>query len=485
MLAPKVGILSFSDGREHVHREVAGIVEGFQERLANRLRAAGWTVVTGREVVWTVDLARSEARYLAAQGVEATVFNYAVWAWPHFSAVAANFAPAPILLFSNVNPRYPGLVAMLAAAGSLDQVGVFCGRVSGDVEDEAVFRKVTAFLRAAAVKNRLRGEVYGVIGGRSMGMYTAVPALDQWRRDFGIDIEHIDQFEIVRRAEGIPDSRVEEGIRWWERHGATIHYDGRKLTPELLRRQLKAYLAVRELVDEWRLDFCGIKGQPELTNHFATMDVPEALLNDPYDWEGPHEPIVCATEADSDGALTMEVFKHLSGTPVLFADVRHYDAEDDVWDLCNSGQHATYFAARSFDPAENLPRVHLYPAILYFPAGGASVMHVAAPGPVTLARLARRNGRYWMAILPGEFVAFPAEVTDRKVRATTPEWPHAFARLRVRPDVFLSEYDSNHIHGVYGDWVAELVWFCRMCGIEPRVFDGRVRSAEEVLSGGG
>jgi L-fucose isomerase len=470
MRPPKVGVLTFSDGRPHVHQELLPLTRQFQDRLAGRLRAAGWEVATGREIVWTTDLAQREARYLAAQGVEATIFNYAIWAWPHYSAIAAQFVPAPVLLFSNVNPQYPGLVAMLAAAGSLDQVGVFCGRVAGDIDDDAVFQRVLQFLRPAVVRNRLRGEVYGVIGGRSMGMYTAVPALEVWRRDFGIDIEHVDQFEIVRRAAGVPDGRADAGIAWLQRHGATVHYDGEKLTPELLRRQIKAYHAVRELVDEWRLDFCGIKGQPEMTTHFVTMDVAEAFLNDPYDWEGPHDPIVCATEADSDGALTMEIFKHLAGTPVLFADVRHYDAAADVWDLCNSGQHATYFAGRSFDPGVNLRRVHLYPAILYFPAGGASVMHVAAPGPVTLARLARRNGRYWMAIVPGEFVEFPPEVTARKVAATTPQWPHAFARLRVPADELLAEYDSNHIHGVYGDWVADLVWFCRMTGIEPRVF---------------
>ena len=56
-----------------------------------------------------------------------------------------------------------------------------------------------AFLRAASAVNRLRGKTYGLFGGRSMGMYTAVPALDQWRREFGVDIEHIDQWEIVRR----------------------------------------------------------------------------------------------------------------------------------------------------------------------------------------------------------------------------------------------------------------------------------------------
>lgn len=470
MRLPKVGIATFSDGRPHVHQELLPLTREFESRLAGRLRDAGWEVVTGREIIWNTDLAQSEGRYLAAQQVEATIFNYAIWAWPHYSAVAAQFVPGPILMFSNVNPQYPGLVAMLAAAGSLDQVGAFCGRVSGDITNEDVLARVLQFLRPAVARTRLRGEVYGVIGGRSMGMYTAVPALDQWRRDFGIDIEHIDQFEIVRRSELIPDARADAGIAWLQRHGAMIHYDGTKLTPELLKRQIKSYHAVRDIIDEWRLDFCGIKGQPEMTNHFATMDVAEAFLNDPYDWEERHDPIVCATEADSDGALTMEIFKHITGTPVLFADVRHYDAADNVWDLCNSGEHATYFAGHSLDPAVNLRHVHLYPAIIYFPAGGASVMHIAAPGRVTLARLARRNGKYWMAIVPAEFVDFPPGKAAEKAHATTPEWPHAFARFKVPADEFIAEYDSNHIHGVYGDWVADLEWFCRMSGIESRIF---------------
>jgi L-fucose/D-arabinose isomerase len=470
MRRPKVGILTFSDGRPHVHQQLLPLTTQFQEQLAARLEAAGWEVVPGREIIWTTDLAQREGRYLAAENVEAVVFNYGIWAFPHFSAIAAGFVPHPVLLLSNVNPQYPGLVAMLAAAGSLDQIGVFHGRISGDIKDEILFQKVLQFLRPAMTKNRLRGEVYGLIGGRSMGMYTAVPALDQWRREFGIDIEHIDQFEIVRRVQGMPDGRADAGVAWLERNGATIHYDGKKLTPDLLRRQLKSYLAVREILDEWRCSFCGIKGQPEMTNFFATMDVAEAFLNDPYDWEGPHDPIVCATEADSDGALTMELMKHIAGTPVLFADVRHYDAADDVWDLCNSGEHATYFAARSTDPAANLSRVHLYPADIYFPAGGASVMHIAAPGPVTLARLARRQGRYWLAIVPGEFVEFPPAVAQAKAAATTPVWPHAFARFRVPPSVFLSDYDSNHIHGVYGDYVQDLIWTAKMFGIEYRVF---------------
>ena len=126
---------------------------------------------------------------------------------------------------------------------------------------------------------------------------------------------------------------------------------------------------MRELIEEWNLDFSGIKGQPELTTHFATMDIAEAFLNDPYDWEGPKETHVTATEADMDGALTMQVLKLLSGDPVLFADVRHYHADKDVWDLCNSGQHATWYAARSADPGGEPRPGPLPPGGLLLPGG--------------------------------------------------------------------------------------------------------------------
>ena len=93
--------------------------------------------------------------------------------------------------------------------------------------------------------------------------------------------------------------------------------------------------------------------------------------------------------------------------------MRHYHADLDMWDLVNSGEHATYFAARSFDPKENLPHVHFYPEGFYFPPGGASVHHLAHPGEATFARLTRRDGRYWLAILRGEFVRVRGEPRTR------------------------------------------------------------------------
>jgi L-fucose isomerase len=118
----------------------------------------------------------------------------------------------------------------------------------------------------------------------------------------------------------------------------------------------------------------------------------------------------------------------------------------------------------------NLPKVELYPQGLYFPAGGAAVRHFAAPGEVTLARLARKKGKYWLAIVPGEFIELPKKEAERKAQEIQVNWPHAFAKLKVPPDELLSEYDSNHIHGVYGNYVDELIWVAKMLNIPYRVF---------------
>jgi L-fucose isomerase len=341
--------------------------------------------------------------------------------------------------------------------------------VCGDLDDPAVRAQLGLHARAGASVRALEGTTFGRIGGRPMGMYTAVSNTDEWMKLFAVDVEEIDEWELVRRSETVPKKEVTAARAWLERVSGGVHYDGSKLTPESLERQLRSYFAMRELIRDWKLAFSGIKGQPELTDHYATMDVTEAFLNDPYDWDGPKETHVCATEADMDGALTMQILKGLSGTPVLFADVRHYHADRNIWDLCNSGQHATWFAARSDHAEENLAHVHFYPEVFYFPAGGASVHHLAAPGEMTFARLTRRDSRYRLHVLRGRFEQFDQETNERLMRASTYEWPHAFASLDASSSDILARYSSNHIHAVPGDYVDELKLVCELLDVE---FDG-------------
>jgi L-fucose isomerase len=462
----RVALLTMSDGRDFVARDLTDFCHQAESTVAAALERAGHQVERGGEPVSDSRAASHLARRLAAGHPDLTIFHYPVWAFPHFTMLAASATAGPLLLLGSIDPVYPGMVGMLAAGGALDQIGRTHVRAWGSMADPAVRQRVVGYAAAGRAVSQLRGSTFGRIGGRPMGMYTAVADPDQWIGTFGVDVEEIDQWELVRRSESVSAKRVAAAADWLEKTSAGVHYDGRQLTRDLFERQLRSYYAMRELIEEWRLDFSGIKGQPELTTHFCTTDVTEAFLNDPYDWEGPKDTHVCATEADMDGALTMQLLKLLTGgLPVLFADVRHYHADRDVWDLCNSGQHATWYAARSDDPAENLARVHFYPEVFYFPAGGASVHHLAAPGEATFARLTRHAHRYRMQVVRGSFVTFEDEVNQALMRQSTFEWPHAFARLSVDSAEFLSRFGANHIHAVPGDRVAELRAVCTFLGI--------------------
>lgn len=464
-----IAVMTVSDGRDYVHRDIEPFGLGVQRRVVTALRRLGHTVVSAEGDIHSNTSAVAITRELARHQPDLTLVNVPVWAFPHFTMLAIRQTVGAVALFSNIDPQYPGMVGMLAAGGSLDQIGRAHERVWGDVDDPAVLSRLDAIARAAGAAGQLKGSTFGRIGGRPMGMYTAVSSAEDWMRKFGVDVEEIDQYELVHRSADVPDGLVTAAREWLERNVAKVHYDGSRLTPAILERQIRVYYVMRELIDEWSLDFCGIKGQPEMTSSWCTMDIAEAFLNDPYDWDGPKDPFICSTEADMDGALTMQLLKHISGTPVLFADVRHYHTDLGIWDLCNSGQHATWFAARSDDPAENLAKVNLYPEVFYFPAGGASVQHVAAAGPMTFARLTRLDGRYRMHVLRGGFEEFDAPTRDRLSQASTPEWPHAFARFDATADEFLARFGANHIHAVPGDRVPELRALCRMLDVD---FDG-------------
>lgn len=95
--------------------------------------------------------------------------------------------------------------------------------------------------------------------------------------------------------------------------------------------------------------------------------------------------------------------------------------------------------------------------------------HLAAPGEMTFARLTRCDTRYRLHVLRGRFEQYDRETNERLMRASTYEWPHAFATFDAEVDEVLGRYSSNHIHAVPGDHVQELKVVCDLLEIE---YDG-------------
>ncbi|MGK8506314.1 hypothetical protein [Nocardia asiatica] len=98
----RIGVISISDGRDYVHAGIADFIASTEDRLVAALTAAGHDVVCGAAPISDNALASSVARAVAAAGVDLTVLHYAVWAFPHFTMLAAGAIPGPLLLLSNM-----------------------------------------------------------------------------------------------------------------------------------------------------------------------------------------------------------------------------------------------------------------------------------------------------------------------------------------------------------------------------------------------
>ncbi len=359
------------------------------------------------------------------------------------------------------------MVAMLAAGGALHHLEIDHYRVAGDVTKKEILDKILHFSRCAMVASSLNGQKYGLIGGRSLGMYSATVSMQHWQKKFGIDIEHVDQSEIVRLAETIPQAQVDQAFKWLNANVGKIHYDGNRLTEEKLKTQIRHYEATRKIIEMNDFDFVGVKCHYEMSRQCCTQCLGAAFFNDPYDWNGKKEPVVFACEADSDAALTMQILKLLTGDPVVFMDVRHFDEEYGVMVFCNCGSQSTWYAARSDDPKENLKKVQFYPCLEIYAGGGAHVNCMTKAGQATIARLTRMGDKYKMVIIPAEFVELPPD----KMAETTKEWPHVFPKLPFDHTLFLDRFDANHCHAVYGDHVGDLKMICKMLDIEAEVLE--------------
>jgi len=81
---------------------------------------------------------------------------------------------------------------------------------------------------------------------------------------------------------------------------------------------------------------------------------------------------------------------------------------------------------------------------------------------MTFGRLTKVLDKYKMIVFKGNFKEFPLE----KLKETCPAWPHGYVEVSVDYDYLIDRYESNHVHGVYGDYIDELRIFCKLKNIE-------------------
>ena len=472
MSNPIVGLITFGDERAHEWEKVfKDLTEPRHHQAIEYFKTLPIELCTDDQVARTKQDIDGQVDCLRAAGVEAFVAHVPCWTAPNLVVRGVQRMNLPTALVSNASPATHGTVGLLGAAGALAQIGYLHLRIREDFETGKIGEKALPLFRAASAVKHLRGEVFGLFGGRSLGIDTGTFDPMQWREQFGVDVEHIDQLEIIRRAEKMTEDQSAETMAWLAKNVKSISYNDQGLTPAKLSFQVRCYLATKQIIEEKDLAFGAIKCMPDLSNNYVPQCISAAFMPSPYDASGMKPVFSFACEADGDGALTMEILKLVSGgLPPFFGDLSYLNEDTHTLYLPNCGAVCSWYAGRSDNPVDNLKHIELRPANR--PGGGAITYFKAAPGAMTLARLYRKDGAYTMAIIPGEAV----EPTQEEYAAFVPargkhQLPTAFVKVNADFDAIIQEFGSNHISGVAGTYVDELVQVCKLLNIEAVVFD--------------
>lgn len=408
----------------------------------------------------------------------------------------------PLLLASNFSGTWPGLVGLLNTGGSLTSLGRAHSRAWTDATEWTSDARLMAQLdewlttgriahdasawrdpapvsaSAQAVADRVHAELRArpplilMLGDTSMGMINGYFGPRLLGR-VGFAEHKVDQAWIIDRGSGIADKRIDDALAFVKDRGLTFHYGG-DFTEHATREQLRDYLAVLDLVGEFRADCIGWQYQLGLIKLRPPSDLAEGLFNGTCRPESNGDTIVDATEADQGNVIPQEMMKRLLKARGLhqatfFHDVRWGIAHEGrfVWILLNSGSSGPY--AFNFDP-DSLKGAHSWrqPAG-YFPVPGGSLAGESLPGAITWARAYIEDDALAMDVGRGEVIALPPAVRDDVWRSTTPEWPLMAADLGVGRDALMAHYQSNHVAVAYGDIFEEMVALSRAMGFRTRV----------------
>lgn len=431
------------------------------------------------------------------------------WTYPDFTVSPMWQLPSdlPKLLLGSSIPDFPGAVGLLAAEGGLAHVGIENSRlfVERFEEHDGYKGALQTFLdtgkyefnypdfinvtvneqnRQAArkVKNSLMGQIYGVVGPRSMEMWNKISESD-FLTHFGIAKLSFDGLRLAKMAEKVSDDHAQKAMQFIINKGLKLKLgnDPKKdLTKEMVLFQMKVYLALLQLKEEFGLDFVGVQDQLDWIEHYPATDLSLGLLNNRLRPESDGETFVAATEADDGAAITMQVLKLLTGgDPAGFNDLRYWDASQGLYWFVNSGALAPFFAHGKHDSLEgSWSERQTY---MYFKEGGGTcTLSVKKPGVVTWGRFSYRDQKLYLCAGRGMTDVPTEQEWLKRTERCSRDWPQWYLKLCGRIE---QKINTNHPMTVFGDYLADLKALAQELDIPFECYDYRM--PEEIEAGMG
>ena len=417
----------------------------------------------------------------------------AVWQYSHHLLHGLYSHQGPILTVANWSGQWPGLVGMLNLNGSMTKAGIPYSTLWSENFDDAFFldnlkrwlqgerivhdvshaKPLASFSLprgASEIGVRLARElrrnkaIMGIFDEGCMGMYNAIIP-DELLHQTGIFKERLSQSALYAEMCATPGDEAKAVRSWLDAKGmkfVTGPDPDADLTDEQILEQCKMYIAALRIADDFGCDTIGIQYQQGLKDLAPASDLVEGLLNNvdrpPVTARGngrvlfegralPHfnEVDECA---GLDALVTNRIWSELGYDPeTTLHDLRYGETygDDYVWVFLISGAAPPkhFIGEYAGTSSERQPP-------MYFRLGGGTVKGISKPGEIVWSRVYIDAGIMRADLGRAKVVELPAEETERRWQATTPQWPimHAVT-YGVSRDQMMAKHKANHIQVAY------------------------------------
>ena len=561
---PKIGIRPTIDGRQGGVREqleektmaLANAVKNLIESTLKNGDGSPVECIIANGTIGRVGESAACAELFEREGVGSTITVTSCWCYGSETMDMNPYYPKAVWGFNGT--ERPGAVYLAAVLAAHAQKGLPAYGIYGhDVQDLAdnsipddVAEKILRFARAAQAVATMRGRSYLSLGNTCMGIAGSIVDADFLQHYLGIRTEYVSLVEILRRVDfGIYDkTEFEKAMTWVEKYckpqeGHDYNEDrplfpgtpmttfngkgkgkSRKEKDEDWAFTVKTMMIIRDLMqgNPQLLDMgykeeaighnaiaAGVQGQRQWTDYKPNFDFPESLMCSSFDWNGPREAKILATENDFLNGMSM-LFAHLiTNRGVMFSDIRTYwspaavervtghvlsglpalgfihlinsgattlDATGAMTDEQGNPTMKPYWEMTDKDVEDCLKATSWMPADRdYFRGGGYSSHFLTKGGmPMTMLRLNLVHGLGpVLQLAEGWTVELPQEVNDILDKRTDPTWPTTWFVPRLDPakdafkDVYsvMNSWGANHGAICYGHVGADLITLCAMLRI--------------------
>ena len=423
----------------------------------------------------------------------------AVWQYSHHVLAGLTTHRGTILTVANWSGQWPGLVGMLNLNGSLTKAGVKYstlwtedfsapefrkklaqwlekGKVNHSTRHVKSFSKVKIDSTSKKLGNALATQmqqekaIMGVFDEGCMGMFNAIIP-DHLLNQTGVFKERLSQSALYYESMQVSKTEAAVCRRWFEDRGLRFDTSRGQLTDKQIEMQCKMYVAAVRIADDFGCDTIGIQYQQGLKDLMPASDLVEGTLNNSdrppvKSRDGqrelyPDQPLPHFNEVDEcaglDGLMTYRIHRAL-GQPVenTLHDLRWGDwdqsgtTDEYVWVFLISGSVPPAHLIAGWQGATSYRQPKMY-----FPSGGGTLQGVSKPGEIVWSRIFVANNSLNMDLGRAKVVKLPDAETQRRLDATTPQWPimHAVT-YGVSRDQMMARHKSNHIQVAYADSTA-------------------------------